>query len=220
MKNKKLKNIVIIGAGGMAREVRWLIEDINREKKVFYFLGYIVSDLKKVGKLDSKDLILGDYSWFEKNELSKINVAIGIGKPIFRLKVIKELSQIKKNISYPNLIHPSVKFDYNSISLGKGVIICANTILTVNIKLNDFVLINLSCAIGHESEIGKGSVISMLTQVSGGVVIGKGVLIGSGATILQYLEIGDSSTVGAGAVLTKSIPENVTVVGIPAKIIG
>ena len=85
MNNKKLKKIVIIGAGGLAREVRWLIEDINREKKVFHFLGYIVSDLKKVGKLDSKDSILGDYSWFEENEFSEINAAIGIGNPIFRL---------------------------------------------------------------------------------------------------------------------------------------
>ena len=117
------------------------------------------------------------------------------------------------------MIHPSVKYDKNSIKLGKGIIICANTILTVNVKIKDFVLINLLCAIGHESIVGEGSAINMLTQVSGGVVIGKGVLIGSGATVLQYLEIGDFSKIGSGAVLTKSIPDNVTAVGVPARVI-
>ena len=203
----------------MAREVRWLIEDINREKKTYDFLGYIVSDLTKIGKLDSKDLILGDYSWFELNVLKELNVVIGIGNPIFRLKVVEELFLFNKKIIYPNLIHPSVKYDKNSIKLGKGIIICANTILTVNVKIKDFVLINLLCAIGHESIVGEGSAINMLTQVSGGVVIGKGVLIGSGATVLQYLEIGDFSKIGSGAVLTKSIPDNVTAVGVPARVI-
>ena len=220
MKNKKLKNIVIIGAGGMAREVRWLIEDINREKKVFHFLGYIVSDLKKVGKLDSKDSILGDYSWFKVNGLSQINVAIGIGNPQNRLEVVKELSLLRKNIIYPNLIHPSAVYDKNSIKLGKGIIICANTVLTVNVIIQDFVFINLICSIGHESIIGRGSVLNPSANISGGILIGSGVLVGSSATILQYLKIGDFSRVGAGAVLTKSIPKNVTAVGIPAKIIG
>ena len=54
---------------------------------------------------------------------------------------------------------------------------------------------------------------------TGGVIIGKGVLIGSGSTILQYLKIGDFSTVGSGAVLTKSIPDKVTAFGVPAKIV-
>lgn len=216
MKNKNLKEIVVIGAGGLAREVRWLIEDINREKKEFHFLGYIVSDLKKVGKLDSKDFILGDYSWLKLND-NIINVVVGIGNPIDRLKVVKELSLLKINIIYPNLIHPSVKFDKSSIQLGKGIIICANTILTVNIKIEDFVLINISCAVGHETVIRKGTVVNSLTQISGGVQIGKGVLIGAGATVLQYIKIGDFSIVGACALLTKSISREMVALGIPSK---
>lgn len=221
MKNKKIKKIVIVGAGGMAREVRWLIEDINRQEKTYEFLGYIVSDLKNIGKYDSKELILGDFSWLElnNNKINQINVIIGIGNPIHRLKIAQKLSSLKINIIYPNLIHPSVKFDKSSVKFGKGIIICANTILTVNIKIKDFVLINLLCAIGHETIVCEGSSINMLSQISGGVIIGKGVLIGSGSTILQYLKIGDFSTVGSGAVLTKSIPDKVTAFGIPAKIV-
>ena len=213
-----IKKIIIIGAGGMARELKWLIDDINKESKEYEFLGYIISDLDKVGKFDSIDLILGDYSWFKKNNLNKIYVTIGIGDPLNRLKVAEELSVLSKKIIFPNLIHPSVRYSKNSLKLGKGIIICANTVLTVNIEIKNFVLINLLCSIGHESILGNGSVINPSAQISGGVLIGEGVLIGSGATILQYLKVGDFSKVGAGAVLTKSIPGNVTAIGIPATI--
>ena len=44
-----MRKIVIIGSGGLAREVEFLIEAINAEKLVYEFLGYLVSDLKKLG---------------------------------------------------------------------------------------------------------------------------------------------------------------------------
>jgi acetyltransferase-like isoleucine patch superfamily enzyme len=49
------------------------------------------------------------------------------------------------------------------------------------------------------------------------VVIGKNVWIGSNATILPGVKIGDNSVVAAGAVVTKDVPENTVVAGVPAK---
>ena len=51
------------------------------------------------------------------------------------------------------------------------------------------------------------------------IIIGRNVWIGSNATILQGVSIGDNSVVGAGAVVTKDVPANTVVGGIPAKII-
>lgn len=51
------------------------------------------------------------------------------------------------------------------------------------------------------------------------VKIGKNVWIGAHATILSGVEIGENSIVAAGAVVTKSVPDNVVVAGVPAKII-
>ena len=210
-----MNDIVIIGAGGMARDVRFLIEELNTVKKQFNFLGYIIKDLKSISSNDYIDKVIGDYNWFKGKK--NISVVIGIGNPVKRMTCVNEIEKISTNIVFPSLIHPSVIYDKSSIMIGKGVLICAQVILTVNVKLNNFCLINYNSSIGHESIIGKGTVVNPSSTISGGVKIDDQVLIGAGSTILQYLKIGKKSVVGAGAVVVKSISENVTVMGIPAK---
>ena len=90
-----MKKIIIIGAGGFAREVKWLIEEINKVSLQYKFLGFLISDLQNLKDTDSKELVLGDFSWLDRfNE--NIYVAIGIGNPLNRLKVGEQLSRKKK----------------------------------------------------------------------------------------------------------------------------
>jgi len=212
------QRIVIIGAGGFAREVEWLIREINQSTstKKYEFLGYVVSDLSKVSP-EELPHILGDHQWLKENRTKWDALAIGIGNPERRCSLPAELDQEFPGIIWPTLIHPTARMDFNSCKIGKGTLICANVIGTVNLKLEDFCLINLACTIGHEAVIGKGSVLNPSVNISGGVTVGDGVLVGTGAQILQYIAIGNGATVGGGAVVTKEVLPGVTVAGIPAK---
>jgi sugar O-acyltransferase (sialic acid O-acetyltransferase NeuD family) len=210
------KTIVVIGAGGFAREVHWLIREINQVHPQFEFLGYVVTDLSKLGEHDSKDEVLGDYGWLDKNKVD--GLALGIGTPQARKKLGEELSERFKQIAWPALIHPTVRMDTGSCKIGRGVIVCAGTIGTVNLTLEDFCMVNLSCTIGHEATLGRGCVLNPTVNISGGVTLKDRVLVGTGAQVLQYLTVGEGATVGAGAVVNKDVPPGVTVVGIPAKV--
>ncbi len=208
-----MKKIAIIGAGGFGREVKTLIDDINKKNQEYSIIGFfddklekgtIINGLKNLGAIDELNKV--DYS---------LNVALGIGVPNIKQQIILNLNN--ENIIFPNLIHPSVIMSSDAVILGKGNVICAGTIITCNIKIDNFVTLNLSCTVGHDTTINDFSSFMPSVNISGEVKIEKAVYVGTGAKIINQLEIGKNTIIGAGAVVSKTLPENCTAVGIPAK---
>jgi sugar O-acyltransferase (sialic acid O-acetyltransferase NeuD family) len=128
------------------------------------------------------------------------------------------LSKItKQNLFYPVLIHPSCYIGTDQVIIGEGSIVCAGTIITVNIDIGKHVILNLACTVGHDTIIEDYCSFMPSVNISGEVKIGNGVYCGTGAKIINQLEIGENSIIGAGAVVSKTLPANCTAVGIPAK---
>jgi len=110
-----------------------------------------------------------------------------------------------------------------SVWIGKKTNIGCNTIITsgAGIFIGNSVLIGGNCYIGGGRYISDRIDIPMMEQglySKGPVVIGDDVWLGAGATILDGVEIGKGAIVGAGAVVTKNIPDYAIAVGVPAQI--
>jgi len=208
-----MEKIVIIGAGGFGREVKMLIDQINEQKKTYLIEGFYDDNSKLKNQINGLPL-LGTVEDLSRRE-DNISVAMGIGIPKIKEEVFQKLSL--KKFNFPTLIHPNVFIGKDEVTLGKGCVICANNIITCNIAIGDFVTLNLSCTTGHDTKINSFASFMPSVNISGEVIIGKAVYVGTGAKIINQLQIGENTIVGAGAVVAKSLPANCTAVGMPAK---
>lgn len=211
------RRLVVIGAGGQARETIWLIRDLSTAAETFEVAGCVVSDLAALGDRDSRDQVLGDFEWLHRNRNSFDGLAMGIGTPAARLRIAAALEPLFPESWWPALVHPSNPMDRSTCTIGHGTMICAGSIATVGVTFEPFAMANFGCSIGHEAVVGRASVVNPGANLSGGVRIGAGVLVGTGAQVLQYLSVGDGARVGAGAVVTRSVSADTTVVGVPAR---
>ncbi|MFW2134689.1 acetyltransferase [Chryseobacterium sp. TY4] len=209
-----MKNIAIFGAGGFGREVKLIIDAINKHNPHTYKLLGFFDDAFPKGKLINGLPILGGLT--DLNNFSEdLAIAISIGEPQLKKKIINKINN--KQISYPSLIHPNCSIGADEVFIGEGTIICEGTILTCNIQIGNFAILNLYCTVGHDVTIGDYSSFMPSVNISGEVLIENAVYVGTGAKIINRLSIGENTIVGAGAIVSKSLPSNCTAVGIPAK---
>lgn len=208
-----MNKIAIFGSNGFGFEVKMLIDQINEPENKYKFIGFF-DDAKKKGSILHGQKILGGINELNAFE-EKIDLVFAIGSPKVKEKLYKSISN--KNISYPVLIHPNCEIGEDRVSIGKGSIITANNVITINVNIGEHVLLNWGCTVGHDSSIGSFSSIMPSVNISGEVNIGKGVFCGTGAKIINQKNIGNNSIIGAGAIVTDNIPEKCTAVGMPAK---
>ncbi len=206
------KDLIIIGASGFGREVAWLVERINVVEPTWNLLGFLDDNPEMVGQCVDDYPVLGfcaaaaDYpdAWF----------VCAIGASQIRQQVIGQMGDVK----FATLIDPSVLCS-ERVTIGEGTIICAGTILTVDIAIGRHVIVNLDCTVGHDDVIQDYVTLYPSVNVSGMVTIGEATEIGTGTQIIQGKRIGSNAIVGAGAVVIRDIPDGCTAVGNPARVI-
>jgi sugar O-acyltransferase (sialic acid O-acetyltransferase NeuD family) len=208
-----MRSIVIFGAGGFAREVLALLRDINQASESWDILGFLDDHESSWGKQLDDLPVLGGRDWL-KERAGTVHLAFGIGSPVVKRKLALGL---RGDVAgFPALVHPTtIRTRY--VDVGEGVVITAGNILTSQIRIGSFAMLNLMCTVGHDAVIGDYTTVAPGSNISGNVTIGEGCDIGTGSKIIQGVSIGEWSIVGAGTVVSRDVPANCTAVGVPAK---
>ncbi|MGK7376400.1 acetyltransferase [Planococcus sp. 1R117A] len=211
-----MKNLVIYGASGFAKETAHLIEEINLSGRGKWKIIGFIDDFR-----NEKGIIINGYPLmkFEDiiNDFESLAIVIAVGLPQAKKKIKEKLNEVD-NIYFPTLIHPNVKIP-RTTTVGYGSIICEGAVLTTNITIGNFVVAGVNSTIGHDSVVMDFTTILPNASVSGDDILSEAVYFGTNATMIEKLKIGRNSIIGAGSVVIRDIPENCTAVGNPAKLI-
>ncbi len=207
-----MKDLYIVGAGGFGREVAWLVERINAVEPTWEIKGFIDDDSTLWETEEDGYKVIGGCDYLKS--LESVYVVCAIGSATTRKAIIEKLKSYA--VDFATVIDPSVIMS-SKVEIGEGCIICAGTIITVDIIIGDHVIINLDCTIGHDVVVNDYVTIYPSVNVSGNVVIGECCELGTGMQIIQGKTVVPNTIIGAGAIIVKNIEECGTYVGSPAK---
>jgi sugar O-acyltransferase (sialic acid O-acetyltransferase NeuD family) len=211
-----VNDVVILGAGGFARELYWVFLEANKQKKQWNVLGFL-DDKPELNGAAICDLpVLGPMAWLERNRRKNIQVISSAGDPHTRQALAQRATTL--GFRFSTIIHPSARMS-KWVDLGPGTVITAGCVLTTQVKIGAHTLVNLNSTVGHDCVIGAYTNINPGCRISGAVCFGDGVYFGTGAVIIQGKSVGEWSVIGAGAVVTSDIPSYVTAVGVPCRVI-
>jgi len=206
-----MKNLYIMGAGGLGRELfDWLQDspECGREWRLAGFLDD--ASRETLQPLPAPFFGSLEGATFEGDCL----VALAIANPAAKQSMDGRLA----NFGLPliTFVHPTCQLRRN-VCVGEGSLILANSILTCDIKVGRCALINLNVSIGHDVQIGDYSTLFSRIDLAGGVRLGDRVQVGSGAVIIPGRSVGSDAKVGAGSVVVSDVKPGRTVFGNPAK---
>jgi len=204
--------IVILGAGGFAREVAELIHDLGPHCG-FELLGFIDRDDSRAGEVQNGVEILGTIE--RVSGVEGLTAVPGSGELRIRKRQLAEIAAA--GLASPSLVHPSVIMS-RSVELGPGCIVCSGAVVSTNVTIGANVLVNCMSAIGHDVTIGDNVVVSSGSRISGGCQIGDEAFLGTSAVLLPLVKVGAGATIAAGAVATRDVNDGESVFGVPARV--
>ena len=205
-------DLYIIGAGNVGGFIAYHVKDMG----TFQLKGFLDDDKSKHGKRLYDIPVVGfiDMLYNTSNEVA---VVIAIANPLIKQQIV---SKLKNNnlIHFPSFIHPSVWLG-EKVRVGEGAIIYPGVSINYESDIQDFSTINMNVAIGHNCLLGAYSTLAPGVNLGGFTSVGVASFLGIGSSTIQGVKIGENVTIGGMSMIIASIPNGVTVVGNPGRII-
>jgi sugar O-acyltransferase (sialic acid O-acetyltransferase NeuD family) len=204
--------LLIVGAGSLGRELAsWVRTDKGWGGPAL--AGFLSDDPAALaGYPMYRPGIVGDIAGYAP--VAGDLLVMGIADPKAKLAVATHLEA--RGGRFGSFVHSSVLIA-DHVSLGRGVVICPNAIVSCHATVGDFVTINLGSTIGHDVKLGRGVTLSAHVDLTGFASVEEGAFFGTHAAVLPRAKVGAYAKVGAGTVVLRSVNEGATVMGVPAK---
>tara|TARA_B100001113_G_scaffold149694_1_gene122779 strand:- start:8563 stop:9219 length:657 start_codon:yes stop_codon:yes gene_type:complete len=207
---KKMKDVHIIGTGGLSKELIGYLSDDNKHN----LLGCWGE--KDFNNPNLSKFYKGNFETFKKSFKKNDIVFIAIAEPLVRKRIYDELKAYE--LVFDSYIHPSCIISPFA-KIGMGCILAPGTMLTGDPKLENFVFTNTEVVIGHDAKVGKYCTFFPKVEICGDCMVGDMCVFGINSIVLPKMNVCNNSKLDAGSILRESIKEPSLYSGNPAKMI-
>lgn len=206
-------NTVILGCGDHGQVV-WDILSLVRGIRVVGFID-VCDNPATWGRPLLGLRVLGGLSGLENLVDCRQTAAVpAFGDNIVRGKVARRA--VEAGLTLINAIHPRSIISRHAM-LGRGIVVGPGAIINIGARIGHNAIVNSGAIVEHDCVVGDNAHVAPGARLAGGVTVGEGSLVGVGAAIIPGVAIGANATIGAGAVVIRNVPDNATVVGVPAR---
>lgn len=200
-----MKNIVIVGAGDLGKEVVWLIEDINKITPSYVIMGFLDDDNEKKGGEYYGYKVLGKIDEIESlSQKIPFCAVIAIQDGSVRKKIVSEHRAFS---NWESIIHPTAVIASTS-QIGKGSIVFPQVTVSVDTKLGECNLFYIHSSICNDCNIGDYVSIMSGATVSERAVIGDECILASGSCVYPHKRLGNKVKVGVEATASKDYSDD------------
>jgi sugar O-acyltransferase (sialic acid O-acetyltransferase NeuD family) len=213
------EQLLIVGAGGFARETAQAVFDVNAalglDDTGWDLLGFLDDDPLLHGRRVDGLPVIGGTDLLDS--LPQARVVVCVGNPrnyAARARIVERLGLPEQR--YATLVHPSASVAA-SCTVGPGSVILAQSVLTASVEVGAHVAVMPHAVLTHDVKVADFATIAAGVRFGGGVKVERGAYVGSGALIREHLTIGAWSLVGMGSVVLRDVPAAQVWAGAPAR---
>ena len=204
--------IIVMGASGHGQVVADVLFQMWTKGREMEIVGFLDDDVALTGTKVMGLNVLGRLA--DLPVMPHDCVILGIGDNAVRARLFAELSCAGKR--FATAIHPSAVLAPDVV-VSTGAVLCAGVVINTGGRVRENAILNTCASLDHHSVLEPHSHVAPGAHLAGNVTVGEGALVGIGSCVVPGVQIGAWSVVGAGAAVTRDVPERATVGGVPAK---